>query len=102
MVAAQRIGKIRCVIQRKGFGVIVDEGIEMFEEVLAQDTLNRSPHSGELAGVDPFNFKVFDTRVADSYAFRDRLMDVDNSIGHIEGNLSVGGNPQSFQKVIAD
>jgi hypothetical protein len=72
---------------------IVDKNIEMFQEVLAQNTLNRSSHSGDLAGVNPFNFKLVDTHAGDSYAFRDCFTDVDHSIGHVDGNQLFGGNP---------
>jgi hypothetical protein len=49
--------------------MIIDKDVEMFEEVLTQNTLNGNSQSAYLVSVDTFNFKAFDTQVCDGLGF---------------------------------
>jgi hypothetical protein len=68
MIAGQRMRQFRSFIQCERFRVIIDKDVEVFQKVLAQNTLEGPSEPAELAGVDPFDFKVMDSHACDGYA----------------------------------
>jgi len=68
MIAGQRKREFRSFIQCERFRVIIDKDVEVFQKVLAQNTLEGLTEPAELTGVDPFDFKVMDSQACDGYA----------------------------------